>query len=30
MDWMVCAYTFIAPRDDQFLENVRRRAAAVE
>src|SRR5579863_8263051 len=30
MDWMVCAYTFIAPRIDQFLENVGCRAAAVE
>ena len=30
MDQMVCAYTFISPRSDQFLVDVDRRAAAVE
>jgi hypothetical protein len=30
MDRMVCAYTFIPPRSDQFLQNVGRRTAAVE
>src|ERR1035438_5538391 len=30
MDRMVCAYTFIPPRSDQFLQDVGRRAAAVE
>ncbi len=30
MDRMVCAYTLIAPRSDQFFQDVGRRAAAVE
>jgi hypothetical protein len=30
MDRMVCAYAFIAPRSDQFLENAGRRTAAME